>query len=178
MKTLTKITANTSAALQSRASPYLLGSCCHAVVAVAQHTHCKQSPVMLVTHRAKELRKAPSLSWRQRQSPGRTSPLQVQGWTLLLLPPCPCYKNAIFIELLAQALSLFVKLPCLGSFLFFWVFLISLFVISFCSCRCNFVFLYLVPPLPYQQQAGGQSPSPKAMLFVLGLHAWNLPCRY
>lgn len=78
MKTLTKIAANATAALESQASSYMLGSCCPAVVAVAWHTHCKQSPLVLLTHRAKELRRAPSLSWRQGQSLGQTSPFQVQ----------------------------------------------------------------------------------------------------
>lgn len=140
----------------------MLGSRCHTVVTVAWHTHCKQSPDVLLTHRAKELRRAPSLSWRQRQSLGWSSPFQVQCWTLLLLP-CPCFKNAMSTSSTSTVpvcqtpllwLSLLNQSLCNFSLFLSVQFCVSLFGSSSLFGS-------------YQQQPGGQSPSPKAMLFLL-----------
>lgn len=145
----------------------MLGSRCHAVVTVAWHTHCKQSPDVLLTHRAKELRRAASLSWRQRHSLGWSSPFQAQCWTLLLLP-CPCYKNAMSASSTSTVpvcqtpllwLSLFVKSVSL-QFFFAPVSVILCFFIWFLQYPTN---SSLVASLHH----------PKLCSF-----SWNLPCQY
>lgn len=138
MKTLTKVMANTIAALELQSSSYMLGSCCHAVVAVAPQTHCKQSFVVLGARRAQEsswaLVKVEALARVVQSLPG-----PVLNSVLASLPLFQVYHA----KLPLQALSLSAKLPSFGFFFSLQVPLISLhaphgtFLFSFIWFPCH-----------------------------------------